>query len=163
MFAGAGLDAALKRLIRDTLPDLLERNDEAHRKFEDFAIRRLGVTEVTDVKALARYLVARNPRQQLIEDYVFDLTGSSLQSAEEVDKASGALGITDGALRKRIGGLRELFLARNEISHELDLQRPEKQGDRARRTRKIPWTKKQCHEGLEIGQLIINAVGATLS
>jgi hypothetical protein len=163
VFAGAGLDAALKRLIRDTLPDLLERNDEAHRKFEDFAIRRLGVTEVTDVKALARYLVARNPRQQLIEDYVFDLTGSSLQSAEEVDKASGALGITDGALRKRIGGLRELFLARNEISHELDLQRPEKQGDRARRTRKIPWTKKQCHEGLEIGQLIINAVGATLS
>ena len=57
----------------------------------------------------------------MIEDYIYELTGSSLQTAEEVDKVAGALGIDDAALRKRIVGLKTLFVARNEISHELDL------------------------------------------
>lgn len=93
---------------------------------------------------------------------VYALTGSSLQSAEEVDKVAAALGIDDGELRRRITGLRPLFVARNEISHELDLQRPERQGDRARRTRSIGPTKDLCHEGLDVGQLVINAVGGLL-
>ena len=83
--------------------------------------------------------------------------------AEEVQKVAGALGIEDATLRRRIEGLRVLFIARNEISHELDLQRPEQPGDRTRRTRPLAPTKKLCQEGLEVGQLIINAVGALIS
>jgi hypothetical protein len=98
----------------------------------------------------------------LIEDYIYHLTGSSLQSAEEVRKAVAALGVSDAKLRKRMDGLKPLFVARNEISHELDLQRPERRGDRARRTRAVKPTKKLCHEGLEVGQLTINAVGKLL-
>lgn len=93
---------------------------------------------------------------------MFDLTGSSLQSAEEVDKTAAALGVDDGQLRKRIGDLRMLFSARNQISHELDLQQPGRPGDRTRRTRAIGPTKKLCHEGLEIGQLLVNAVGGLI-
>jgi hypothetical protein len=63
---------------------------------------------------------------------------------------------------KRISALRDLFVARNEISHELDLQRPEQPGDRTRRSRAIDHTKTLCQEGLEVGQLIINAVGALM-
>jgi hypothetical protein len=37
LFAGAGLDATLKQLIRDTLPHLLVRNDQAQQKFRDYA------------------------------------------------------------------------------------------------------------------------------
>jgi hypothetical protein len=162
VFAGAGLDAALKQLIRDTLPSLLETNTQAHDKFETFAIGRLGVGEIADTRALARYLTSSDPRARLIEDYVYELTGSSLQSAEEVQKTAGALGIEDAELRKRITGLKKLFIARNQISHELDLQRPEHPGDRQRRTRGLPSTKDLCHEGLEVGQLIINAVGQIL-
>lgn len=36
VFTGAGLDAALKRLIRDTLPPLLQVNTQANEKFEVF-------------------------------------------------------------------------------------------------------------------------------
>jgi hypothetical protein len=158
VFTGAGLDATLKQLIRDTLPRLLESSTQAHNKFESFAADRLGTGEIADTRMIARYLTSSDPRRRLIEDYIYDLTGSSLQSAEEVQLAAGALGIDDSTLRKRIAGLRPLFVMRNEISHELDLQRPEKQGDRSRRTRSMPKTIEQCHEGLEVGQLIINAV-----
>lgn len=162
VFTGAGLDATLKQLIRDTLPTLLETSSQAHEKFETFAAERLGASEIADTRMIARYLTSENPRERLIEDYIYALTGSSLQSAEEVQKVAGALGIDDPDLRKRIGELKKLFVARNEIAHELDLQRPEHQGDRARRTRSIGPTKSLCHEGLEVGQLIINAVGGVL-
>jgi hypothetical protein len=162
VFTGAGLDAMLKQLIRDTLPSLLDTSAQAQEKFEGFAADELGTGEIADTRAIARYVTSANPRERLIEDYIYTLTGSSLQSADEVQKAAGALGIDDNALRKRIGGLKDVFVARNEISHELDLQRPERQGDRARRTRSINPTKSLCHEGLEVGQLIINAVGAML-
>lgn len=162
VFTGAGMDATLKQLIRDSLPSLLVENQQAHDKFESFAEDKLGVGEIADAKALARYLTASNPRDKLIEDYIYDLTGSSLQSAEEVQRVAGALGIDDKDLRKRIGGLRNLFVARNEVSHELDLQRPEKQGDRSRRTRRMKKTVNMCHEGLEVAQLIVNNVATHL-
>jgi hypothetical protein len=162
VFTGAGLDATLKQLIRDTLPSLLETSRQAHDKFESFAADRLAPSDVADTKAIARYLTSPDPRSRLIDDYVYELTGSSLQSAEEVDKTASALGIDDPGLRKRIGGLRELFVARNEISHELDLQRPGQPGDRTRRSRAIDHTKGLCQEGLEVGQLIVNAIGALM-
>jgi hypothetical protein len=108
---------------------------------------------------IARYLTSPDPRARLIEDYIYELTGSSLQSAEEVQRTAGALGINDAELRKRISNLRTLFVARNEISHELDLQRPEQPGDRTRRSRRIEGTKALCQEGLEVAQLILNGAG----
>jgi hypothetical protein len=162
VFTGAGLDATLKQLIRDTLPLLLGTSAQAHTKLETFATDQLGTGEIADTRMIARYLTSASPRDRLIEDYIYDLTGSSLQSAEEVQRIAGALGIEDQDLRKRIGRLKRLFVARNEISHELDLQRPERQGDRTRRSRAMGPTKDLCHEGLEVGQLIINGVGALL-
>jgi len=163
VFTGAGMDATLKQLIRDTLPGLLDVSDLSHDKFEAFAGQRLGTGEIADTKMIARYLISADPRRRLIEDYIYDLTGSSLQSAEEVGKVAGALGINDGALRKRIDGLKDWFSARNEVSHELDLQRPEQPGDRTRRTRPMGTTKTLCQEGLEVTQLIVNAAGALLA
>lgn len=161
VFSGAGLDATLKQLIRDTLPPLLEAGDQqAHKKFETFAHEQLGTGEIADTQAMARYLTSANPRDRLIEDYIYELTGSSLQSAEEVQKVAGALGIKDKDLRKQIDNLKPLFTARNEITHELDLQSPEKPGDRNRRSRPIGDTKTMCDSAFEAGQLILNAVGA---
>lgn len=163
VFTGATLDATLKQLIRDALPVLLEKSKQSHDKFESFAGQRLGTSEIADTKMIARYLVSSDPRARLIEDYIYDLTGSSLQSAEEVGKTAGALGINDAELRKRIDGLKTLFTARNEVSHELDLQSPGQPGDRTRRTRPMGPTKIMCQEGLEVAQLIVNAVGALMS
>jgi hypothetical protein len=95
---------------------------------------------------IARYLTSADPRARLIEDYIYELTGASLQSAQQVQMVVGALGIDDADLRKRVNGLKALFAARNEVSHEPDLQRPEAPGDRTRRTRAIGHTKELCQE-----------------
>ena len=110
VFTDAGLDATLKQLIRDTLPALLETSRQAHDKFESFAADKLGTAEVADTKMMARYLTSPDPRSRLIEDYVYDLPDRACSRPDEVDKTAGALGIDDGALRKRIAGLRELFV-----------------------------------------------------
>lgn len=162
VFTGAGLDATLKQLIRSCLPGLLETSTQAHDKFERFAADRLGTGEIADTRAIARYLTSSDPRSRLIEDYIYDLTGSSLQSADQVQTTAGALGIDDGSLRKRIDGLRTLFVARNEISHELDLQELSKPGDRTRRSRSMSATEALCGESFEVGQMIVNAVGKLL-
>jgi hypothetical protein len=66
VFTGAGLDAVLKRLIRDTLPGLLGANDQAHEKFEAFARDRLGTGEIADTAMIARYLTSEDPRARLM-------------------------------------------------------------------------------------------------
>jgi hypothetical protein len=163
VFTGAGLDATLKQLIHDTVPHLLGQSVPAHNMFEGFAARQLGSADAVDKKRVARYLVAQSPRAQLIEDYVYELTGSSLQSAEQVELTARALGIADdNALLARIRGLRPLFVARNEVSHELDLQRPEQAGVRTRRSRPLPATTALCSDGLEVAQLMVNAVANLL-
>lgn len=158
VFTGAGLDATLKQLIRDSLPTLLESSAQAHDKFERFAADRLGTGEIADTRAIARYLTSPDPRSRLIEDYIYELTGSSLQSADQVQTTAGALGITDGVLRKKIADLRTLFVARNEISHELDLQKLSRPGDRTRRSRAMDKTETLCGDGFVVGQLIVNDV-----
>jgi hypothetical protein len=163
VFTGAGLDATLKRLIRDTLPAALDKSDQAHKMFEGFSERQLGTGEWADKKKVARYLLASSARAELIEEYVYDLTGSSLQSAEEVDKTARALGVTDRALLDRIGHLKPLFVARNEVSHELDLQELERPGDRTRRGRGMTHTAEMCSDTLEVAQLIVNAVGEVIA
>jgi hypothetical protein len=158
VFTGAGMDATLKRLIRDSLERVLGRSTQAHEMFEGFAARQIATGEVVDRKKVAKYLVAPSARFQLVEEYVYDLTGSSLQSADEVEKTARALGIEDRALLRRATDLRPLFVARNEVAHELDLQELERPGDRTRRGRAIAPTATMCSDGLEVAQLMLNAV-----
>ncbi len=160
VFCGAGLDSALKQLIRDTLPEILPISKDAASKFQTHAESRLSHDLAP--RHLARYLTSVDPRGALIEDYIYELTGSSLQSTEQVQKAAGSLGVNDAKIRKRINELKPLFVARNEIVHELDLKAPERPGDRHRRIRSITRTKEMAHHGLETAQQIINAVAKAL-
>ncbi|MBE0417824.1 MAG: hypothetical protein IBX63_08655 [Coriobacteriia bacterium] len=160
LFSGAGMDSALKRLIEDSLPSLLDVSPDAHEKLEAFLATRIKTDAAPT--SLARYLVSPVPRQAVILDYIASLTGESLQSVEQVDKVAGALGLNDRKLRQEITGLRPLFVARNQISHELDLQRTQKQGDRSRLSRKLGATKSLAHTGLNTTQKIINGVATTL-
>lgn len=165
VFTGAGLDATLKRLIHDALPHVIRENEQAHEKLEHFAAEKLGTGGLADTRTIARYLVATHPRGLLIEDYIYALTGASLQSAEQVDSTAGALGINNPALRARIKGerLRELFDARNEVAHELDLQSVEQPGDRNLRTRRMQPTATLCDEGFAVAQQIVNEVADILT
>lgn len=160
LFSGAGMDAALKRLIGDALPALLDASSDVHAKLEAFL--SAGMAADTAPVGLARYLLSPIPRDAIILDYIASLTGESLQSVEQVDRVAGALGLNDRALRQEIRELRTLFVARNEISHELDLRRTQKQGDRSRRTRSLKATEALTHAGLNVTQKMINAVATTL-
>jgi hypothetical protein len=91
---------------------------------------------------IVRYLVSDDPRARLIEDYIYDLTGSSLQSAEEVGKTAGALGINDADLRRRIDGLkicsRLAMRCRMSSTFKVPASREIGRGGRARWARRRP-------------------------
>lgn len=123
--AASGLDGALKQLIRDALSDLIKKHAAVHDAFEKFTQKRLqigGVDGVTGVspKVLSRILASPNPRARLIEDYIFDLTGDSLQSPDQLFKVCNALGANKASIGDQ-ATLKTLFIARNQIIHELDM------------------------------------------
>ena len=72
-------------------------------------------------KFLAKVLVSESPYDSLIERYIYDLTGSSLQSSEELFKAAKAMDIEHNFLRQQKRKLNSAFDVRNKIIHELDV------------------------------------------
>ena len=122
----AGIDAALKQSIRDCLEKLLESDKPVRDGFEKFIRRRIGgegdVLELASgSKFLATVLAEASPRKRLIEEYIRELTGESLQSAEEIMRTTAALGLETKSLALDIPRLKEIFSIRNKIIHELDI------------------------------------------
>ena len=122
----AGMDAALKQTIRDCLESLLETNDQVRAGFQKFIRKRIsGEGDVLELaggaKFLALILAEREPRKRLIEEYIRELTGESLQSAEEIARTTAALGLDYQELELDIVRLKEIFGIRNKIIHELDI------------------------------------------
>ena len=116
VFAGAGLDSAVKQLVRDAVPVLLDQGDDAVGKaFSGFAENRLA-----DSKTVARLLISESPRQGVIAQLVEELTSGSLQSREEVAKVAGYFGIIR-ELPSQQSELKDAFDCRNLIVHELDV------------------------------------------
>jgi hypothetical protein len=122
--AASGLDASLKQLIRDCLPLLLAK-DQVHQAFEKFVQRHLqgGELDVSAVsaKVLARILASADPQKQLVEQYVYELTGDSLQSTDQLMKVCAALGVEAKPILGDLKTLKSIFAARNEMIHELDM------------------------------------------
>jgi hypothetical protein len=122
VFACAGLDAAVKALIEDSLPTLADRNPDVQLQLEAFAEKRVSQVGGLATGAVARLLAHPvSPREGLLEDFVQELTGGSLQSVDQLHRVRAALGIEDPPAIAAITSLRGVFKARNEISHEMDL------------------------------------------
>jgi hypothetical protein len=160
-FAGAGLDAALKKLMKDTVRDIALRIPLARRKFLDFIDGHLASSgQPVDRRRLAEILVdGRGSQAVLLERYERELTGDSLQSVDQVNIVCGALGIDDRAIRERLktgATLDRMFKARNDIVHQLDLT------DQGRRARTFAEVREFAGEALAVTQQIINAVGTAL-
>jgi hypothetical protein len=126
VMAASGLDAMLKQIIRDALPTLIQKDSKAQEELEKFVRKRIkGEVEQPDLAAggtyLARILTARSIQQRLIEDYTSYLTGSSLQSVEELFKAATALAIQPQYFGTEPKELKPIFDCCNKIIHELDI------------------------------------------
>ena len=150
----------MKTLIRDALPTLAEYHPEVQQRLVSFTKEFLSESGGVSAKTLAAILThAEQPRTAVIEAYVRDLTGSSLQSADELDRVCRAFGVDEPDLRQRVKGLRAAFIARNEIIHELDFT-PE--GRLSRRTRRIWEMADWASAVLDVGQRIVDAVSGSL-
>ncbi|MFH7324497.1 hypothetical protein [Aeromicrobium sp. JJY06] len=175
LFAGAGLDRALKRLADDALPALLDFDDEVNSKFTAFAEQAIGNGGSVNPKELVSLLLGRGetPRDTLSNRWRYELQSASAQSAERVEQFALALGVTDASLRKRIkptpkktSRLERAFSARNQIAHELDVTKPteavRQRLERIRRQRSVGDVREYVVEMLDVTQCVINDVAARL-
>lgn len=175
LFASAGLDTSLKRLVRHALPQLASSDHNVQRHFRKWAEQRVGdsATGAVQAKELVLILLGEgaSPRDVLMGRWVYELTDGSAQSVERVDELAQALGVTDREIRSRTASkdtstLKSAFTARNEIAHELDVTDPEaevrKPLENIRRYRKATDIRKWCNELLDVTQQITNDVAARL-
>jgi RiboL-PSP-HEPN len=132
VFAAAGLDSCIKHLIKESIHSLSLFDQKVHEQLDKF-VKKVIMADSPD--RLASALLADSPRQDLVDSYIYELTGSSLQSFEELAKAAGALGITINTLNQNKKGIIEIFSTRNKIIHELDVKFEAQQGQRDRNSR----------------------------
>lgn len=156
VFACAGVDAAMKALIEDALPTLAGAGEVVQETLDRFAQRYMAPGGVLNPGALATVLAhAESPRVAIIQEFIDDLTGGSLQSSEQLKSVCAALGIRDDELYRDIADLGPVFRARNEIVHELDLS-PE--GRFNRRQRPIGEMVGMANQAFDVAQRVINEV-----
>jgi hypothetical protein len=165
VMAAAGLDSTVKQLIRDALPALVERNPSVRDGLEKFASRNIrGDPEgpepsLVGARFLGRVLAAKSPQAQVIEEYIRDLTGTSLQSAEELAKAASALGLSKAKID--VARFKEIFGIRNKIIHELDINLD---GDRRKRNeRRREKMMEDTNALLEVGEKVLAEVDELLA
>lgn len=147
VMACAGLDASVKQVIQDALPLLVPVNPGAQTGLETFVERQVRGEETdfgTNAKYLAKVLASALPYKRVINSYINALTGDSLQSVEQLFKVVNALGIDQNTLGLDKNLLRPIFVARNQIIHELDI---DLEGERRKRNIRsmdemIDWTNK---------------------
>jgi hypothetical protein len=160
VFAGAGLDAVLKQLVKDTLKELLKTHASTRA-----AIARFAITVVKDEPRKAtRILTSGNAEEALRDEYVDNLTKGSLQSEKDLINVRNSLGIADAGLftddsLKKLG---DFFKARNEIVHELDLQSVSGLGQWTRRSRKMSTSRDFANQAIVYSAAFISATDALL-
>ena len=135
VMAASGLDSVVKWLIRSALPPLCQSDSDVEGGYLKHVSGKIQQgTDGGKIKAttfLAKVLSSDQPRTLLIEDYIYELTGSSMQSADQLFKAAAALGISHKVICSKT--LKPIFIARNQIIHELDINFEEARGNRRSR------------------------------
>lgn len=168
VFAAAGLDSVVKELIRGCIHRLAAIDSSVQREFEIFVSRQLrGDTEDPDSvggrRFLAKILAAHAPQARLIELYILELTGSSLQSASQLTKAAKALGLEPKRVGIDVDELQETFDTRNKIIHELDVNLEKTAARRSRNSRTWNDMVEHSNKLLEIADSMIDGVETKLT
>lgn len=124
VMVSAGLDSAMKQLIRDALPKLVAKYPRVQDGLERFVQKAIKGEELdigVQTKFLAKVLAAPSPHQKVMEEYVYELTGDSLQSVEQLLKVVAAFGLDEKVLKIDPKALRPIFVIRNQIIHDMDM------------------------------------------
>jgi hypothetical protein len=119
VFASAGLDSVVKQLVVDSLPTVVVSDVEAREQARTYVERRIKAADSS--RLLSRALVADSARDYLIEVLVGDIRSGSLQSVDELSRAASCFAIPAVEVIDDVEALRAAFHARNQISHEMDV------------------------------------------
>lgn len=159
-FASSGLDSMIKQLVRDALPSVIDLREGAQDKFQEFVDRRLRSGDAPNYAFVAAVMADPNPRNHLLDGLVRKLTSSSLQSVEEILRVGSYFDIKSTKLILDPNAAREIFAARNEIVHEMDIdfQRP----NRNRRPRKVQDMEDKTQALFEIAHRFLTEVNTRL-
>lgn len=167
VFAAAGLDSAIKELIRGSVPALAMTDDGVRTGLESFVRSRLRKDQDAGGEArnklLARLLLDSEPTNLLLDEYILSLTGSSLQSPEQLARTAVALDIDVPILIDEKAELKDTFAIRNKIIHELDVKFGAGQGQRKRNPRRKDDLESKSHLLLDVGDSFIEAVELKLT
>ena len=158
VFACAGLDSMIKHLIRDALPTVVDHVEEAEIRFREFVRKQIEGDKKYEL--LAEAISDGNPRIRLVEELVTKLTAHSLQSKQQVLSAASHFGLSASQLMANPEVYDEVFRARNEITHEMDIDFD--QPKRSRTPRQKARTVAQAQAILECGARFLAAVDLQL-
>ena len=137
LFACSGLDAVVKQLITDALGTVLDHDLGAQQQFKVFVERRLrkssgiedrdrspAIPVIQDVGLLADLLVSVDPRSKLIDVLTESLKAESLQSRDQLLRVAAHFALTRDQVMADDRTTRDAFEARNQITHEMDVDLP---------------------------------------
>jgi len=136
-FASSGLDSLVKQLIRDTLPTIIEIDQGANEIFKNFVERRIKREDGFDSKLIADVLCNINPRRKLIDILISELTSQSLQSTDQLLRVGAFFNIPSHQLIQNRDNINQVFVARNQIVHEMDVDFSQPNRNRRPRARRI--------------------------
>ena len=156
VFATGGLDSLIKQAIKDALGNLIEVNEGANSMFETFVVKEIQDKKSDDnridSKLMAKLLTSHDPRVELKKRLAYDLTSNSLQSKDQILKVVSFFDIPSNSIVNDFQGLHDIFLERNKIIHEMDINFD---GDRSRNKRELEATVSSINTLLELGDKFI--------
>lgn len=168
LFACSGLDAVVKQLITDALRTVLGQDEGAQQQFKTFVERRLrksssiedrdrssNSSSIADIGLLADILVNVDPRAKLIDILTETLKAESLQSVDQLLRVAAHFALTREEIMADDKVTREAFKARNQITHEMDVDLP---GGRDRRERDYQTMARWTENVAEISRRFIGQV-----
>jgi hypothetical protein len=121
LFAAAGLDAMAKQLIRDALELTHKKEIGSHQEFSNYVQSRLMKGTSLDIKYVTQALLADHPKTFLREELVRELTSNSLQSKDQLLRVASYFAIPADEVVSDLKKLKNVFDARNQIAHEMDV------------------------------------------
>ena len=160
VFATGGLDSLIKQAIKDALAILIDLNAGANSMFESFVEKEIqdkkSDENKIDSKLMAKLLTCNNPREELKIRLAYNLTSNSLQSKDQILKIAAYFDVPSASIVKDFVELQNIFLERNKIIHEMDINFDGKGSKR--NNRKVTEIVKYINVLLELGEKFIKEV-----
>lgn len=163
VFASAGIDASMTRLVSDAGRVLIRTaGTGAHAQYREFLKQAIPTKSVDS--DLRDVLLDMEIEETVLAYYLSQKTKASFQGSGDLQKrVVTVLGLPKTTLSQTaLDGLDEFFKARNEIVHEMDFADSEGRST-ARRPRGVTEVQEQCYSALNSAAELINVTIVALS